>query len=232
MHIPTATALLSLLSLTTAFPARPSTPDLSRLALPPSALLPPDSSLALKYVTLGVGTQNYTCSPSATAPTPFGAVADLYDVSPLFTSFIGPAATKWLPGLALSFATTGRLHDLPSAVGSAVTPIGRHFFDGTPGVAATVPIFDLSGAAVPVRAVVKKGGNVPAPEGACPGPEDRGAVDWLRLVGDWETGNDGRVSVVYRVETAGGVAPETCEGIGAEGVQVQYATEYWFYGPK
>ena len=55
--------------------------DLSRLAelMPLSALPPPDGSRELKYVLLGVGTQNYTCASGdeSAVPGTTGAVGKL-----------------------------------------------------------------------------------------------------------------------------------------------------------
>lgn len=74
----------------------------------------------------------------------------------------------------------------------------------------------------------KKEADVKAPAGSDAGPEGTGAVDWLFL------GNKGGsvgLEAVYRVETAGGSAPSTCQGVDVGGViSVQYAAEYWFYG--
>lgn len=62
----------------------PATPvcDLSVVAQPASTLLQPTSDMQLVMVALGEGTQNYTCgSDLSKAPTPIGAVAQLFDAS-------------------------------------------------------------------------------------------------------------------------------------------------------
>lgn len=57
-----------------------------------------------------------------------------------------------------------------------------------------------------------------------------GAVPWLRLPAlTGQTGNNGDIKAVYRLNTAGGKAPATCESSPAA-FSVQYAAEYWFYG--
>lgn len=68
-------------------------------------------------------------------------------------------------------------------------------------------------------------GDIAAPVGANAGPLGYGAVDWKALTATaGSVGLDG----VWRVETAGGKAPGSCEGVGGE-VESQYAAMYWFY---
>jgi Protein of unknown function (DUF3455) len=76
----------------------------------------------------------------------------------------------------------------------------------------------------------KKIGDIPAPKGAAAGANGEAAVDWLALSDDGK-GTSVGLGEVYRVETAGGDPPETCEGIKSDTVfSVQYSAEYWFYG--
>jgi hypothetical protein len=71
----------------------------------------------------------------------------------------------------------------------------------------------------------KKIGDIPAPSGA---PE--GAVDWLALRDNGMSMSVG-LGEVYRVETAGGSPPATCDGVELDTVfSVQYSAQYWFYG--
>ena len=56
--------------------------------------------------------------------------------------------------------------------------------------------------------------------------EGNGAVAWLYL--NTTSATQGDVRAVYRVNTAGGNPPATCEGSDAV-FSVQYAAEYWFY---
>jgi hypothetical protein len=65
--------------------------------------------------------------------------------------------------------------------------------------------------------------KMPAPKSASKGPNNLGSVPWLKLVH-----LDGDYQEVYRINTAGGVAPKTCEGVQGD-FSVQYAAEYWFY---
>lgn len=53
-----------------------------------------------------------------------------------------------------------------------------------------------------------------------------GAVAWLKL--DAKS-DDGQIfQEVYRVNTAGGSPPKSCEGM-QEAFEVQYAAEYWLF---
>lgn len=117
--------------------------------------------------------------------------------------------------------------------------VGHHYF-----VDSKSPVFnldtDVSGDLGYVQ--VKKVGEVDAPQGAMKGVNGRGdgACAWLYLSNPEEgigrkrglerrTDGQKTFSDVYRVNTAGGNAPDTCEGMAAS-FQVEYAAEYWFYG--
>ncbi|KAI9806753.1 MAG: hypothetical protein M1825_006210 [Sarcosagium campestre] len=191
---------------------RPAKDDTSELTMTPNGgaeLPPPSDGLTLKFVTVGRGTQNYTCADSteASIPKAVGAIATLHD---------GKAVAKRsrkafdnLPGLSL-YANGVILLPLPT--------IGKHYFD-----ASGTPVFDLGAKGVFKG---KKLANVPAPAKAHKGLKGEGAVDWLQL-GD--TGASTGITQTYRVVTAGGKAPATCQGQPKD-IQVQYATQYWFYG--
>lgn len=80
--------------------------------------------------------------------------------------------------------------------------------------------------------IAKKVADIKAPADANKGMEGTGAVDWLYLN---DKGGSVGVSEVYRIQTAGGMAPTTCQGQGTNGlgvgvISVPYAAEYWFYG--
>ena len=76
--------------------------------------------------------------------------------------------------------------------------------------------------------MASKTGDIAAPTGSTKGPfgQGFGAVDWLELQA--KNGSTG-LSEAYRVFTAGGKAPPTCEGQAAT-IEMQYSAEYWFYG--
>jgi hypothetical protein len=54
------------------------------------------------------------------------------------------------------------------------------------------------------------------------------AIPWL-VLGVKEGSQSRGITKVIRVVTAGGSGPETCNGVGPEGVSVDYAAQYWFF---
>ena len=92
---------------------------------------------------------------------------------------------------------------------------GNHIFpDATTAVFNFVPTENE-------KFVGKKKENVAAPADAPSG--QYGAVDWLNL--EWKEGTLGGFKNAYRVVTAGGKAPTTCEGRPKQ-FEMKYATEY------
>ena len=182
-----------------------------------SALPSPTPGLQVKAITLGRGTQNYTCAPgSAGPPVLIGAIADLLDASvllPLLPPSEGMQILNLLPSYLVSF-------DFATIENSSIPSIGRHYFDS-----AGVPTFDL-GAIGLLKG--KKAANISAPATASEGPNNQGngAVDWLALS---DAGGSTNFHEGYRVETAGGKAPASCSG-QPEAFVEQYAAQYWFYG--
>lgn len=211
-----------------ASPPAPPLPTLSGLPSPPS-------SLSLKYIGLGLGTQNYTCNPtsssstSSTTPASIGALATLYDATPLFLAATGlPASLSANALAALETTLTCAADVYDTALG--LSTLGHHYFDSL-----ARPTFDLSGAAAgnggPAFLSAKKVADVPAPVGSatCAGRDGGGAVDWLMLE-DCGDGDSRGVSVVYRLDTAGGKAVGAC-AVGAEGtVTSDYSALYYFFG--
>ena len=201
-----------------------------QLSLPESELPAPKGEL--KYVTVGTGTQNYTCGDDASeAPIATGAIAELYDIGGPLERILkarqGQRSDEKFDRVkrAVLLNISGVL--LKITDGSGVLPfnpapvIGQHFFSSNP----TAPVFDLT--AVDAKAVVALESKVPAPQESFEGKSGEGAVDWLYLV---DNGSSfGGVSEVYRIATAGGSAPETCEGLSGE-FTVEYAAQYWFFG--
>lgn len=178
----------------------------------------PSRGLKVKAITLGRGTQNYTCpSNSSDPPTAVGAVADLFDLSPLLQylpSSEGVHVINELPKYLINFHLATIEH-------SPIPNLGHHYFD-----AAGVPTFDLGKKTGILKG--KRDAGIAAPKKASKGPEGKGggAVDWLALCA--VAGSKG-LQMGYRVETAGGKAPKSCKG-QPEKIQVQYAAQYWFYG--
>ncbi|MCJ1391270.1 hypothetical protein MMC18_004133 [Xylographa bjoerkii] len=184
------------------------------------ALPSPVAGTSLKALTLGRGTQNYTCADSTanSVPVSIGAVATLFDASPLLPflpPMEGQEVLDMLPSYLVSFPY--------AALENSSLPVkGHHFFNS-----AVVPIFDLTSTGVGLL-VGSKVGDIAAPTGSTPGPNGigPGAVDWLALgAADGSSG----LAEGYRVFTAGGKPPKTCEG-QAPTIEVQYGAQYWFYG--
>lgn len=235
-------------------------PDLSCLTLPtiPGAATPlptPPSGYKLKHIALGVGTQNYTCGSSSDAvavPSSAGALASLWDIGPFLSSPLGRLFENALPPLALAMygalgsvedegeswwdAVTAQMPWNPSTTASSTntlpsTAFGEHFFSfaGTPTWDLLPPLTMYPDEAASIVFQGKKEASLAAPADACPGLDGEGAVPWLYLT-KASTTDDG-IAAVYRVVTAGGMQPDTCEGIEEQEIEVKYAAEYWFYGP-
>ena len=183
-----------------------------------SASLPsPGSTVTLKAITLGRGTQNYTCAPGSTgAPVSVGAVASLLDVAPLlplFPSSNSQDILNLLPQYLVSF-------DFGAIENSTIPNLGHHYFD-----ALKVPTFDLGSIGLLKAA---RNASIAAPPHSCKGANGKGvgAVDWLFLT---EAPGSSKLKEVYRVETAGGKSPVSCQGQPSH-IEVQYAAQYWFFG--
>ncbi|KAI1812237.1 hypothetical protein GGS20DRAFT_558990 [Poronia punctata] len=210
--------------------------DLSNAHIPTvskSPLPPPTAGLKVKHVAIGRGTQNYTCpatSPSSSPPVAAGAVATLFNASCVASTY--PDLLHVIPRLALYFdLDLGASVDALNAQLNRVTRLGptnldvsgKHFFTN-----ATTPFFNLDTSRHRIgEAPCSKTNATDAPEDAPKGRNGEKAVPWLRLATN-EQGTTGGIHEVYRVQTVGGSAPETCEG-QPEAFTVQYAAEYWFY---
>ncbi|KAI8952689.1 hypothetical protein F4801DRAFT_539973 [Xylaria longipes] len=200
--------------------------DVSKAQLPTLSTSPlpsPEEGLVLKHVAIGRGTQNYTCSETnaTAAPSQVGAVATLFNASCIASSY--PDLLHSLPRLALQF-------DLPFSASStdekmgptSLLVSGKHFFMNT-----TTPFFNLDTTRQQIgEAPCSKLNTSNAPADAPKGRNGESAVAWLRLGANKDA--TGNLQQVYRVETAGGSAPATCQGMPAS-FQVQYAAEYWFF---
>lgn len=224
---PTTLGLISLLSITNALPAPFFSPDLSlstysslltaftqpldltncpldTTTLPSSTLTPPGEDLALKYLVLGRGTQNYTCADQTDNSTPkaIGATATLFDASCLAAltsnsnSDSNPInhedATKpqtrsksllaLLPDILQPIPLSNL--ELSTSILARITGqnllIGKHYF-----TAEGVPLFDLrdgqQSSSSDSWMKAEKEGAMDAP--VKPGYGLTGDVDWLKLVG-------------------------------------------------
>ncbi|KAH0018818.1 hypothetical protein KCU78_g7015, partial [Aureobasidium melanogenum] len=189
----------------------------------PTPLPPPSYNLTLSHVSIGRGTQNYTCdlSNSTAVPVATGAAASLYNVSCIAANH--PELLSMIPGIAINLP-------LPSS-SSAISPInmdlaGHHYF-----LDPTTPFFNLDTQTHSYGiGAFKKANGTSAPEDAVIGVDGSGmgAVPWLKLTEKVGVEGRQRLKEVFRVNTAGGQPPATCQG-QQENILVQYAAEYWVY---
>ncbi|RFU74433.1 malate dehydrogenase [Trichoderma arundinaceum] len=196
--------------------------DLSKAQMPMiNGLLPPSAGLTVHHVAVGRGTQNYTCDASKpdAPPVAAGALATLFNVSCIAS--ISQDLLEKVPNMAVNFnydvATTGPL-------GPMTLPVsGHHFFTDS-----TTPFFNLDMPTLDIGTVpCAKNSSAPAPSTAATGPQGQGAVPWLKLTA--KDGATGSIKEVYRVNTAGGSPPTSCQGQPAN-IEVQYSAVYWFWG--
>ena len=175
----------------------------------------PTPNGTLKFITIGRGTQNYTCTSASPSPVLVGANAVLLDASPLLPLLPpgeGTAVLDLLPSYVIDFS-------FAAIEASKIPKLGKHYFD-----AKGVPTFDLGSNGL----LKSKGvGDVAAPANASAGPFDQGygAVDWKSLS---DAGGSVGLTAVYRVEVAGGKAPPSCVGVSAP-IYIDYSALYWFY---
>ncbi|OXV10487.1 hypothetical protein Egran_01759 [Elaphomyces granulatus] len=171
----------------------------------------PSPGLSLKYVALGRGTQNYTCSKAASnvVPTSIGAVATLFDASCL--AACRPDILNAMPAVLVQIPD-----DAAAAAGdvSGILLADHYFADNS------TPTFDFRPYGHPDWIQAKRLQGVPAPANSIPG-----SVPWLKL--GYKAGSG--IKEVYRVFTAGGNPPANCENQTST-LEVDYAAQYWFYG--
>ena len=113
----------------------------------------------------------------------------------------------------------------------------NHFF---PDQGAT-PVFNFNmgnrGQDYGIVYTAKKA-NVTAPATAQTGEDGSPAVPWLKLAVNSPPpppysvqAADAAIGMkeVYRLNTAGGAAPKTCQGLLGKSFEKEYAAEYWFW---
>jgi len=165
-----------------------------------------------------VGVQNYTCNSTGSwiqSGANNGAKATLYNV----TSYLSQhqEAVPLLPTARLAlYKVTGQCAT-ESNILPALPVLGEHYF-----TAQGIPTFDLNQAQPsPLFLNAAKDGDIKAPNAA--------NIDWLYLEYNG-TGTATGLTSVYRVETAGGVAPSSCSSAqSGKQTSIPYAAEYWFY---
>ncbi|KAI4608832.1 hypothetical protein J4E83_008871 [Alternaria metachromatica] len=196
--------------------------DLSNVALPaaPTPLAAPAKGTSLRHIAIGRGTQNYTCadSSSSTIPKATGAIATLFnatcDAARLNVNILGQVTD-----LALNYA-------IPTSAEADQRLSGHHQF-----TAAGVPLFMLETDKNDFgRVECAVNAKSAAPATATKGTNGLGSVPWLKL--NATVTAEGQAAwaynEVYRIHTAGGMAPKDCSGIEGS-FTVEYSAQYWFY---
>ncbi|KAL8940487.1 MAG: hypothetical protein Q9211_002248 [Gyalolechia sp. 1 TL-2023] len=206
----------------------PSSCNIASAKMPSIPGLPPVTpGLSLYHVAIGRGTQNYTCDIAhpSTAPVAAGATAILYNTTCI--SCIAPEALEMLPSSSLLVPTPKENKPLFPAL--ALTS-GNHYFSDL-----TTPTFNLHTAkanfGIQFTKLLTK---VPVPDDKQQlGQDQSEAVAWLKLSStnapEGLASDSSSVKEIYRVNTAGGSPPKTCDASPAS-FEVQYAAEYWFWG--
>ncbi|EUC37725.1 hypothetical protein COCVIDRAFT_42435 [Bipolaris victoriae FI3] len=194
--------------------------DLSNVKLPnaPTPLAAPAQGTSLRHIAIGRGTQNYTCASSTASDVPkaVGAVASLFNVT-CDAARLNTDTLAKVTNLALNYA-------IPVSPEAEKRLSGHHEF-----TAAGVPLFMLQTQDADYgRVECSVDAKSPAPTTASLGTNRLGSVPWLKLNATVGTDKHWAYNEVYRIHTAGGVAPKTCEGIEGS-FTVEYSAQYWFY---
>lgn len=182
----------------------------------------------MALVTIGRGTQNYTCPEGAQKPVQTGpnggAVAQLWDITDAMKSEQAylDSITKSLNLFPLETLGVPSLNDV------SIDPlIGQfpkacfHYFSKS-----GTPVFDCKEKGIIFG---KKADSKPAPKPEACSTADATVTDIPWLVLDGVEGSQG-FSKIIRIVTAGGVAPESCDGVKPDQViKVDYAAQYWMF---
>ncbi|KAJ7049870.1 hypothetical protein C8F01DRAFT_945551, partial [Mycena amicta] len=183
-----------------------------------------------RFVTLGVGIQNYTCSSATSTYASIGAVASLFDLSCIekksdFATVQTEAFNIW--------NAPASVHASASSIGARVNAphlLGFHYFVPSPsGTAGAInPKFDFSSTGkfkgdATAFIVAAKAGDILAPPPSNPTKD----VDWLMLNG--LAGLEVLATQVFRIDTVGGQPPSSCVPGTSAPVQVKYTAKYIFF---
>ncbi|KAK7681368.1 hypothetical protein QCA50_015459 [Cerrena zonata] len=175
-----------------------------------------------RFISIGVGVQNYSCSTTHTY-TSIGAVAELFDISCLSPSQFTQATDmfndiweKTPKGVTAEQVIKGL-----SLVGTP-SVLGQHYFVTNPITGSGLsPKWDFTSASLKGKsnafAVAAKIGNVPASS-----PSN---IDWLSL----NVTQGDLAKHIFRVETRGGQPPASCNP-DSPPISVKYVSQYWLYG--
>ena len=176
-----------------------------------------------RYIALGVGTQNYSCTVDGLKVASTSALAVLFDAK----SYLEKNACD-MDGLSASYlraydycgggrypAQSSKSEECLRQINHALEDLpvlGLHYFN-----TGNSPSFAFSAPGTNFTIIAAKSGDVQAPR-----TQD---IDWLYL--NVTSGQiKGGKSSIYRVETAGGTY-RTC--LSSNTTHVPYAALYWFY---
>ncbi|KAG7094906.1 hypothetical protein E1B28_005712 [Marasmius oreades] len=174
----------------------------------------------VRFLLLGVGTQNYTCSSAGTFSSA-GAVAKLFDItcissSPDFSKLTSDTYDLWTkapPSTSAADAIRRRV--------DVRYPFGDHYFIASPSGTGISPKWDATSGAfngnTQAFMIGAKSASVAAPTGSAD-------VDWLYM-----TKVDGSLAdEIYRTDTRGGQPLPSCTP--GQSATVKYTALYYFTG--
>jgi len=177
----------------------------------PSGLAVPAGE-TLSYVALGYGVQNYTCNSGVYGSNM--AVATLWDAS----CAVGTSAFTELTSEALPVAPNGAFPEsITSVIGQS--QLGNHYFQNFASGNTTTadPTFDFRATGVGSFSILTKTAAVAS-------PNSTSDVAWISL----NEVSGSLAKTVFRIQTAGGVAPSSCTTNGTV-LDVNYSAIYLFY---
>lgn len=183
-------------------------------ATAPTPLPSVGAGYTLRHIAIGRGTQNYTCASSTANDIPVanGAQATLFNVT-CDAARLNVQVLSDVTRIALNYA-------VPTVPEAEKRKSGIHEF-----TEKKIPLFNLKTDNANYGYVQATPDTVrsAAPKEASKGVNGFGSVPWLKL-----NAVEGNYKEVYRVNTAGGMAPKTCDG-QASSIKIDYSAEYWFY---
>lgn len=173
-----------------------------------ASLPPPSANLTLKSFSVVRGTWNYTCANETIAPSTMGGIATVFSPYPPahhltqeeFHHFSASLVNRSIDEVAARLDVIGEFYQLELHLG--VTNVGNvtHFL-GT---------LDA---------------EIDAPDTAPVGPNGEPALIWAKFRD--LPGSFGGVEA-YRLNSAGGVAPSSCAGLGPH-FELPFSSESWIY---
>ncbi|CAK5276958.1 unnamed protein product [Mycena citricolor] len=176
-------------------------------------------NLPVKFVTLGVGIQNYTCSSTTLTYTSIGAIASIFDISCLE----GTVGFDNLQEYAFDVWSEEKGLGLVDGIGplfGASRKLGNHFFVTSPSGTGISAEWDFSSSLGPGTSsfvIASKIADLVAPKNPSVN------VDWLELAQLKGT----LATNVFRIDTVGGQPPTSCKA--GSSISVKYVAKYWFY---